>query len=79
MIVHMMHKVDAHRVFLTLLTDSVQHMLKLHRMMEVQFSRYRSVLGTGCDDDNWMLASQCAKAVFAGTWRAILIGTDAFK
>jgi hypothetical protein len=45
----------------------------------VQFFRYRSVLGTGCDDDNWMLASQCAKAVFAGTWRAILIGTDAFK
>jgi hypothetical protein len=33
----MAHKVEAHRIFLTLLTDSVQHMLKLHRMMEAQF------------------------------------------
>jgi hypothetical protein len=34
MSVHMTHKVDAHRMFLTLLTDSVQHLLKLHRAME---------------------------------------------
>jgi hypothetical protein len=38
MIVHMTHKVEARRIFLTLLTDSVQHMLKLHRMIEAQFS-----------------------------------------
>jgi hypothetical protein len=75
----MMHKVEAHRIFLTLLTDSVQHMLKLHRMMEAQFFLYRSVLGTGCDDGNWMLVNQFAEAVFAGTWRAKLIGADAFK
>jgi hypothetical protein len=36
-------------------------------------------LGTGCDDGNWILASQFAEAVFAGTWRARLIGADAFK
>jgi hypothetical protein len=79
MSVHMMHKVEAQRIFLTLLTDSVQHMLKLHRMMEAQFFRYRSVLGTGCDDGNWILASRFAEAVFAGTWRARVIGADAFK
>jgi hypothetical protein len=56
MIVHMTHKVEAHWIFLTLLTDSAQHMLNLHRMMEAQFLRYRSVLGTGCDG-NWILAS----------------------
>jgi hypothetical protein len=50
MSVHMMHNVEAHRIFLTLLTDSVQHMLKLHPMMEAQFFQYCSVLGTGCDD-----------------------------
>jgi hypothetical protein len=79
MSVHMTHKVEAHRIFLTFLTDSVQHMLKLHRMMEAQFFRYRSVLGTGCHDGNGILASHFAEAVFAGTWRARLIGADAFK
>jgi hypothetical protein len=77
--VHMTHKVEAHRILLTLLTDSVQHMLKLHRMMEVQFFRYRSVLGTGCDDGNCILTSQFAEAVFDGTRRARLIGADALK
>jgi hypothetical protein len=75
----MTHKVEAHRIFFTLLTYLVQHKLKLHRMMEAQFFRYRSVLWTGCDDGNWMLASQFAEAVFSGTWRARLIGADAFK
>jgi hypothetical protein len=79
MSVHMTHKVEAHRIFLTLLTDSVQHMLKLHRMTEAQFFRYRSVLVTGCDDGSCILASQFAEAVFAGTRRARLIGADAFK
>jgi hypothetical protein len=36
-------------------------------------------LETGCDDGNWILASQFAGAVFAGTWRARLSGDDAFK
>jgi hypothetical protein len=57
MSVHMPHKVEAHRIFLTLLTESVQQMLKLHRMMDAVF----------------------AEAVFAGTWRARLIGSDAFS
>jgi hypothetical protein len=70
MSVHMTHKVEAHRILLIYL---VQHMLKLHRMTEAQFFRYRSVLGTGYDDDNWILASQFAECVFAGTWRARLI------
>jgi hypothetical protein len=48
-------------------------------MMEAQFLRYHSVLGTGCDDGNWILASQFAEAVFAGTWNAKLIGADSFK
>jgi hypothetical protein len=75
----MMHKVEDHRIFLTLLTASVQHMLNLHRTMEAQFFRYRSVLGTVCDDGGWMLASQFAESVFSGTWRSRLIGADAFK
>jgi hypothetical protein len=79
MIIHMIHKVEAHRIFLTLLTDSVQHMLKLHSMMEAQFLRYRSILGPGCDDGNWILASQFVEAVFSGTWRAMSNGDDALK
>jgi hypothetical protein len=79
MSVHITHKVEAQRIFLTFLTDSVQHILKLHRMMEAHFFRYRSVFGTGCDDDNLILASQFAEAVLAGTWRARVIGADAFK
>jgi hypothetical protein len=79
MSVHMTQKVEAHRIFLTFLTDLVQHMLKLHRMMEAQFFWYHSVLGTWCDDGNCILASQFAEAVLAGTWRGRLIGADAFK
>jgi hypothetical protein len=32
--VHLTHKVEDRRILLTLSTDLVQHMLKLHRMME---------------------------------------------
>jgi hypothetical protein len=46
----MPYKVDAHRIFLTFLTDSVQHMLNLHRMMEAQcFLRYRSAVSWELD------------------------------
>jgi hypothetical protein len=45
--VHMTHNVEASRIFLNFLTDSVQRMMKLHRMIDAQFFRYRSVLGTG--------------------------------
>jgi hypothetical protein len=67
MSVHMPHKVESHCIFITLLTDSVQQMLKLHRVMDAQFQLYRGVLGTGCDEINWILSSQFAEDVFAGT------------
>jgi hypothetical protein len=37
MSVHMTRKVAAHQIFLNLLTDSFQQMLKLHRIMDAQF------------------------------------------
>jgi hypothetical protein len=43
-------------------------------MIEAQFLRCRSVLGAGCDEGNWILASQFVEAVFAGTWRVIWAG-----
>jgi hypothetical protein len=79
MSVHMTHKVAARWIFLTLLFDSVQQMLKPHRMMDIQFQRYQQVLGVGCDESNWIFSSQFAEAVFAGTWWARLIGSDAFS
>jgi hypothetical protein len=79
MSVHMPHKVEAHRIFLTLLMDSAQQVFSLHRMMDAHFQRYRGVLGTGCDEINWILSSQFAEAVFSGTWRARLIGADTFS
>jgi hypothetical protein len=79
MMVHLAHKGTAHRIVLTLLTESVQQLLKLHRMMDCQFLRYRTVLGVACDEGNWILSYQFAEAVFAWTWRARLIGSDAFS
>jgi hypothetical protein len=79
MIVNLGNKHNAHRIFLTLLTDSVQQMLKLHSMMESQFLRYHTILGTTCDGGNWIISSHFAEFVFAGTWRARLIGVDAFS
>jgi hypothetical protein len=70
MLVHLAHKGNAHRVFLTLVTYSVQQILKLHRMMGRQFVCHRTVLGAGYDEGNWILSCQFAEAVFAGTWRA---------
>jgi hypothetical protein len=79
MMVHLAHKGTAHLIFLTLLTESVQQLLKLHRMMDCQFLRYRTVLGVACDEGNWILSCQFAEAVFTGTWSALLIGSDAFS
>jgi hypothetical protein len=79
MSVHMTHKVAARRIFFTLLTDSVQQMLKLPRMMDAQFQRYRKVLGVGCEESNLILSSHFSEAVFAVTWRARLIGSEAFS
>jgi hypothetical protein len=41
-------------------------MLKLHRMMQAQFFGYRSVLGTGCDDGNWILSVSLQKLCSLG-------------
>jgi hypothetical protein len=72
-------KLEAHRIFLTLLRDSVQHMLKLHRMMDGQFMRYRNILGASSDESHWNFRNHFAETVFAGTWRAILTGSDDFS
>jgi hypothetical protein len=42
---HLVQKNNAHSRFLTLLTDSVQHILRLHRTMDVHFLRYRTIFG----------------------------------
>jgi hypothetical protein len=68
MLVNLGHKYNAHRIFLALLPDSVHQVLKLHRMMDGQFPRYRTILGTACNGRNWILnSSQFAEAIFAGT------------
>jgi hypothetical protein len=77
MMVHLAHKGTAHRIFLFILTESVQQLLNLHRMMD--FLRYRTVLGIACDEGNWILSCQFAEVVFAGTGRARMIGSDAFS
>jgi hypothetical protein len=79
MMVHLAHKGTAHRIFLTFVTESVQQLLKLHRMLDCQFLRYRTVLGVACDEGNWILSCQFSEAVFAGTWCARLIGSDTFS
>jgi hypothetical protein len=77
--VYLVHKPDAQRIFRTLLTDYVQQMLKLHRMMDDQFLWHRTVLGSGCGEGNWILSGQFVEAVISGTWRATLIGADEFS
>jgi hypothetical protein len=52
MMVHLAHKGTNHRIFLTLLTESVQQLLELHRMTGCQFLRYHTVLGVSCDEGN---------------------------
>jgi hypothetical protein len=37
------------------------------------------VLGIACDERNLILSCQFAEAVFAGTWSARLVGSDAFS
>jgi hypothetical protein len=77
--VHLVHKPVAQQIFHTSLTDSVQQLLKLHRMMDSQVLRYQTVLGTGCDEGNWILSGKFADAVFSGTWRVRMIGADEFS
>jgi hypothetical protein len=76
--VPLVRKPLAQRVFTTLLTDSVQQLLKLHRMMDIHFLRYQTVLGTSCEEVNWILIGKFAEDLFSGTWRESMIGEDAF-
>jgi hypothetical protein len=79
MMVHLAHKGTAHQIFLNFLTESVQQLLKLHIMMDCQFLCYHTVLSVACDEGNWILSCKFAEAVFTGTCRARLIGSDAFS
>jgi hypothetical protein len=70
----MPHKVEARRIFLTLLTDSVQQMLKLQQTMGAQFLRYHGILGSSCDESNCSLSSQFAEAMFPELGRSDSLG-----
>jgi hypothetical protein len=61
-----------------MLTESVNQMCKFHQMVDGQFLRYRGVLGTSSDDDNWLLCGYFGSAVLTGAYKACLIGLDAF-
>jgi hypothetical protein len=76
--VHLVHKPVAQHIFTKLSTDSVQQLLKLHSSMDSQFLRYRTVLGKCCDEGNLILCGKFTEAIFSGTWRAWMIGADAF-
>jgi hypothetical protein len=49
--VQLRNRPEAHRLFLLMLTESVNQMRKFHQMLDGQFLRYREVLGPSSDDD----------------------------
>jgi hypothetical protein len=69
---------EAHRLFLLMLTESVNQMFKFHQMLDGQLLRYREVLGPSSDDDNWILCGNCGSAVLTGAYKARLIGENTF-
>jgi hypothetical protein len=70
---------EAHRLFLLMLTDSVNQMFKFHQMLDGQFLRCREVLGPSSDDDNWLLCGNFGSAILTRAYKARLIGADAFS
>jgi hypothetical protein len=78
MSVQLRSRPQAHRLFLLIMTDSVNQMFKFHQMLDGQFLRYREVLGPSSDDDNWLLCGHFGSAVLTGAYKARLIGADAF-
>jgi hypothetical protein len=70
---------EARRLFLLMLTDSVNHMFKFHQMLDSQFLRYHEILGPSSDDDNGLLCGNFGSAVLTGAYKARLIGADAFS
>jgi hypothetical protein len=79
MSVQLRNRPEAHRLFLLMLTESVNQMCKFHQMLDGQFLRYRKVLGPSSDDDNWLLCRNFGSAVLTGGYKARLIGADAFS
>jgi hypothetical protein len=70
---------EAHRLFLLMLTESVNQMCKFHQILDGQLLRYREVLGPPSDDDNWLLCGNCGSTVLTGAHKASLIGADALS
>jgi hypothetical protein len=79
MSVQLRHRPDVHRLFLLMLTDSVNQMFKSHQMLYEQFRRYREVLGSSPDDDNLLLCGNFGAVVLVGAYKARLIGVDVFS
>jgi hypothetical protein len=79
MSVQLRNRPEAHRLFLLMLTESVNQMFKFHQMLDGQFLRYREILGPSSDDDTWLLCINFGSAVLTGDYKARLIGADAFS
>jgi hypothetical protein len=79
MSVQLRSRPEAHRLFLLMLTDSVNQMFKFHKMLDSQLLCYREVLGPSSDYDNWLLCGNFGSAVLTGAYNARLIGADAFS
>jgi hypothetical protein len=79
MSVQLQNRPEAHRLFLLMLTESVNQIRKFDQMLDGQFLRYHEVLCPSSDDDNWLLCGNFGSAVLTGAYKARLIGSDAFS
>jgi hypothetical protein len=79
MSVQLRNRPEPHRLFLLMLTESVNQMRKFHQILDGQFLRYRKVSGPSSDDDNWLLCGIFGSTVLTGAYEARLIGADAFS
>jgi hypothetical protein len=76
MSVQLRNRPEAHRLFLLMLTESVNQMCKIHQMLDGKFLRYR---GPSSNDDNWLLCGNFGSTVLTGAYKAHLIGADVFS
>jgi hypothetical protein len=72
MSVQLRNRPEAHRLYLLMLTESVNQLFKFHEMLDGQFC-------PSSDDDNWLLCGNVGSAVLTGAYKACLIGADAFS
>jgi hypothetical protein len=79
MLVQLRNRPEAHRLFLLMVTESVNQMCEFHQMLDGQFLRYREVLGPSSDDDNWLLCGNFGSTVLKEAYKARLIGADALS